>query len=42
MHTFVTNTVTALPSIIARYRARGFTFVTVGELLGIDGPTPFG
>jgi peptidoglycan/xylan/chitin deacetylase (PgdA/CDA1 family) len=41
MHTSATNTVTALPTIIARYRARGFTFVTVGQLLGIDGPTPF-
>ena len=41
MHTSATNTVTALPTIIARYRARGFTFVTIGQLLGIDGPTPF-
>jgi|GEM_PF-541568 peptidoglycan/xylan/chitin deacetylase (PgdA/CDA1 family) len=41
MHTFVTNTVSALPTIIARYKARGFTFVTVGQLLGIDGPVPF-
>lgn len=35
------NTVKALPAIIAGYRARGFTFVTVGQLLGIDGPVPF-
>lgn len=41
MHTFVANTVSALPTIIARYKARGFTFVTVGQLLGIDGPVPF-
>jgi hypothetical protein len=41
MHTSATNTVSALPAIIARYRARGFTFVTVGQLLGMDGPIPF-
>jgi peptidoglycan/xylan/chitin deacetylase (PgdA/CDA1 family) len=41
MHTFVANTASALPAIIASYRARGFTFVTVGQLLGIDGPVPF-
>jgi hypothetical protein len=32
-----------LPALIARYRARGFTFVTVPELLGMttpDAPTP--
>jgi peptidoglycan/xylan/chitin deacetylase (PgdA/CDA1 family) len=36
-----------LPALIARYRARGFTFVTVPELLGMttpgaSGPTPAG
>jgi peptidoglycan/xylan/chitin deacetylase (PgdA/CDA1 family) len=41
MHTSATNMVSALPRIIARYRARGFGFVTIGQLLGIDGPTPF-
>jgi peptidoglycan/xylan/chitin deacetylase (PgdA/CDA1 family) len=41
LHTFVHNTANALPAIIASYRARGFTFVTVGQLLGIDGPVPF-
>lgn len=41
MHTFVVNTSAALPSIIARYRARGFTFVTIGTLLGLGGPVPF-
>ena len=42
MHTMMPNTIAALPAIIASYRARGFTFVTVGQLLGIDGPVPFG
>lgn len=41
MHTFPVNTSAALPSIIARYRARGFTFVTIGTLLGLPGPVPF-
>ena len=41
MHTAETNTVSALPRIIAKYRARGFQFVTIGQLLGIGGPTPF-
>ncbi|MEA2674899.1 MAG: peptidoglycan-N-acetylglucosamine deacetylase [Chloroflexota bacterium] len=41
LHTFVHNTANALPAIIASYRARGFTFVTVGQLLEIDGPVPF-
>jgi len=31
----------ALPSVIAYYRSRGFTFVTVGQLLGIPGPVPY-
>lgn len=41
MHTFVANTALALPRIVAGYRARGFRFVTVGQLLGIPGPVPF-
>ncbi|HEX2627279.1 MAG TPA: polysaccharide deacetylase family protein [Candidatus Limnocylindrales bacterium] len=41
MHTFVENTAAALPRIIAGYRARGYRFVTVGQLLGIPGPVPF-
>jgi peptidoglycan/xylan/chitin deacetylase (PgdA/CDA1 family) len=41
MHTMMPNTIKALPAIIASYRARGFSFVTVGQLLGIDGPVPF-
>jgi peptidoglycan/xylan/chitin deacetylase (PgdA/CDA1 family) len=42
MHTMYAPTASALPRIIANYRARGFRFVTVGELLGIPGPAPFG
>jgi peptidoglycan/xylan/chitin deacetylase (PgdA/CDA1 family) len=42
MHTMPTVTASALTHIIAGYRLRGFTFVTVGQLLGIDGPVPFG
>jgi peptidoglycan-N-acetylglucosamine deacetylase len=42
MHTLYTTTAAALPRIIAGYRARGFQFVTVGELLGVPGPVPFG
>ena len=34
MHTFPPNTTAALPAIIAGYRARGYRFVTVGQLLG--------
>lgn len=36
MHAGPVNTPKALPSIIANYRKRGFTFVTVPELLGIS------
>jgi hypothetical protein len=32
--------VAALPGVIAAYRARGFTFVTVPELLGMPGAAP--
>jgi len=42
MHTMYAPTALALPRIIANYRARGFRFVTIGELLGIPGPVPFG
>jgi peptidoglycan-N-acetylglucosamine deacetylase len=31
----------ALPTVIDFYRARGFTFVTLGQLLGIEGPVPY-
>ncbi|HYK94732.1 MAG TPA: polysaccharide deacetylase family protein [Candidatus Dormibacteraeota bacterium] len=41
MHTLMPNTASALPSIIAHFKRRGFTFVTVGQMLGIDGPVPF-
>jgi peptidoglycan/xylan/chitin deacetylase (PgdA/CDA1 family) len=42
MHTLYAPTAAALPRIIVGYRARGFRFVTVGELLGVAGPVPFG
>jgi peptidoglycan/xylan/chitin deacetylase (PgdA/CDA1 family) len=42
MHTMPGATARALTHIIAGYRARGFTFVTVGQLLGVNGPVPFG
>jgi peptidoglycan/xylan/chitin deacetylase (PgdA/CDA1 family) len=35
MHSGPLNTPKALPGIIASYRARGFTFVTVPELIGV-------
>lgn len=41
MHTFPAATAAALPAIIRGYRSRGFTFVTLGQLLGIPGPVPF-
>jgi peptidoglycan/xylan/chitin deacetylase (PgdA/CDA1 family) len=41
MHTMPDNTVRALPKIIAGYKARGFTFVTLGQLLGVPGAIPF-
>jgi peptidoglycan/xylan/chitin deacetylase (PgdA/CDA1 family) len=31
----------ALPVVIDFYRSRGFTFVTLGQLLGISGPVPY-
>lgn len=41
MHTFPEATASALPAIIKGYKARGFRFVTIGQLLGMDGPVPF-
>jgi peptidoglycan-N-acetylglucosamine deacetylase len=41
MHTGPEATADALPGIIRGFKARGFTFVTIGEMLGIDGPVPF-
>lgn len=40
MHTDKANTVKALPAIIDGLRARGFTLVTVGQLIGLPGPVP--
>jgi peptidoglycan/xylan/chitin deacetylase (PgdA/CDA1 family) len=40
MHTDKTNTVRALPKIIDGLRAKGFTLVTVGQLIGLPGPVP--
>ena len=34
------NTPTILRAVIPRYKARGFTFVTIDKLLGISSPTP--
>jgi peptidoglycan/xylan/chitin deacetylase (PgdA/CDA1 family) len=41
MHTGPEATADALPGIIRGFKARGFEFVTIGEMLGIDGPVPF-
>jgi hypothetical protein len=41
MHANLPYTTEALPRIIAGYRARGFDFVTVGQLYGVRGPVPF-
>jgi peptidoglycan/xylan/chitin deacetylase (PgdA/CDA1 family) len=41
MHTGPEATADALPGIIRGFKARGFTFVTIGQMLGIDGPVPF-
>ena len=41
MHTSYPNTAKALPQIIAGYRARGFRFVTIGQMIGMDGPVPY-
>jgi peptidoglycan/xylan/chitin deacetylase (PgdA/CDA1 family) len=41
MHTFPEATAAALPAIIKGFKARGFRFVTIGEILGIAGPVPF-
>jgi peptidoglycan/xylan/chitin deacetylase (PgdA/CDA1 family) len=41
MHTSPANTANALRTIIGRYRARGFTFVTIGQMFGIEGAVPF-
>jgi peptidoglycan/xylan/chitin deacetylase (PgdA/CDA1 family) len=41
MHTFPEATAAALPGIIKGFKARGFEFVTIGQILGIDGPVPY-
>jgi peptidoglycan/xylan/chitin deacetylase (PgdA/CDA1 family) len=42
MHANAYRSAQALPSLISYYRQRGFTFVTVGQMLGIPGAVPFG
>jgi peptidoglycan/xylan/chitin deacetylase (PgdA/CDA1 family) len=41
MHANLPYAQQALPALIAWYRARGFTFVTLGQLFGVPGPVPF-
>jgi peptidoglycan/xylan/chitin deacetylase (PgdA/CDA1 family) len=41
MHTCPEATAAALPAIIKGFKARGFRFVTIGEMLGIPGPVPY-
>jgi peptidoglycan/xylan/chitin deacetylase (PgdA/CDA1 family) len=41
LHTSSKSTVRALPAIIRGYRKRGFELVTVGQMLGIEGPVPY-
>jgi len=41
MHTGPVNTARALPTIISQFRRRGFTFVTIGQMFGIEGSVPF-
>jgi peptidoglycan-N-acetylglucosamine deacetylase len=40
MHTDKDNTVKALPRIIDKLRKRGYTLVTIGQLIGLPGPVP--
>jgi len=41
MHTSVHNTAAALLEIVDKFRKRGYSFVTIGQLLGIPGPAAF-
>ena len=41
MHTYPPQTTRALKTIIRWYGKRGYTFVTIGQLLGIPGSVPF-
>jgi peptidoglycan/xylan/chitin deacetylase (PgdA/CDA1 family) len=40
-HTSSAATLDALGPIVGNYLKRGFTFVTVGQMLGVPGPVPF-
>jgi len=42
MHANHEYTTKALPAIINYYRARGFQFVTLGQMFGVPGPVPYG
>jgi peptidoglycan/xylan/chitin deacetylase (PgdA/CDA1 family) len=42
MHANHEYTTQALPTIINYYRSHGFQFVTLGQLLGVPGPVPYG
>ena len=41
MHTSPHATPAALFRIVSKFRARGYSFVTIGQLLGVPGPAPF-
>jgi peptidoglycan/xylan/chitin deacetylase (PgdA/CDA1 family) len=41
MHTSAHPTAAALFRIVAKFRSRGYSFVTVGQLFGVAGPAPF-
>ena len=41
MHANLPYTQQALPQIIEYYRSRGYTFVTLGQMFGVDGKVPF-
>lgn len=40
-HTSSSSTLQAIDPIVRNYLRRGFTFVTVGQMLGVPGPVPF-
>ena len=42
MHANHQYTTAALPAIITYYRSHGYQFVTLGQLLGVPGPVPYG
>jgi len=42
MHANHEYTTAALPAIIGYYRSHGYQFVTLGQLLGVPGPVPYG